>query len=127
MFTMANFSTCEICLKKKRELHLLATRVFTTKKKKFFTAPAADARSREILFNPARRFNEIDCVVTMFFKTGGNGQNVWIEDNIVCWEPCAFGQQIVSARANLDFALKIIRLSSFIERHYDGSGAVSPD
>ena len=63
----------------------------------------------------------------MFFQAGGNGQYVWIEDNIVRREVRAFCQHIVSARTDVDFSLEIVGLALLIERHHNGGRAISPD
>ena len=63
----------------------------------------------------------------MFFQAGGDGQNVRIEDDVIRWKRDLFGQKFVSARADVDLALKIVGLTLLVERHHDRSGAVASD
>ncbi len=61
----------------------------------------------------------------MFLQTGCNSENVWIEDDVARWKVSLFGQQFVSARANVDFALEIVRLAPFVESHHNHSRAIT--
>ena len=108
-------------------MHRFADGVVSAKRKRNVAYAAADARARKILFDPARRFDEIDRVIAMFFEPGGDGQNVRIENNVARREACLLGQEIVGARADLDFALQTIGLTLLIERHHDRGSAISPD
>ena len=108
-------------------MHRFAHGVVPAKRKRNVTYSAANSCPRQIFFDPARRFKEIDRVIAMFFQAGGNRQNVWIEDNVVCRKVCLCRQKLVSPRSDVDFALGIIRLAVLIECHDDRSRAVSPD
>ncbi len=62
----------------------------------------------------------------MLLQTGGDRENVRIEDDVVCRKFGAIGQKFVSARADVDLALQIVGLALFIERHHDHGCAVAP-
>ena len=59
-------------VKKESRVHRFAYGVISAKRKGNIAHSAADARAREILLDPARRFNEIHRVVAMLFQAGGN-------------------------------------------------------
>ena len=63
----------------------------------------------------------------MLVETCRDCQNIWIENDIVCGKPRALRQQFVGARADFAFTLEGVGLAFLIERHHDGSCAVSPD
>ena len=90
------------------------------------TPPLTRAPAK-VLFDPTRRFDEIDRVIAMFFETGGDGQNVWIKNNVVPRHVRLLGQEIVGARADFDLAFEGVGLAAFIERHHDNSRAITPD
>src|SRR5204863_8208211 len=101
--------------------------MFAAKRKLNFAAPATDARTWQILFDPARRFNEIEGVITVLVQTRRDCQNIWIEDNIGRWKLGPLRQQIVSARAAFACALEGVGLALLIACHHDGGCAISPD
>ena len=74
-----------------------------------------------------RCVDEVDCVIAVFFKTSGDSQNVWIENDVAARKPGALGQQFVSARADLDLTLERIGLAAFVKRHHDDGSPISPD
>ena len=47
---------------------------------------------REIRFDPARRFDEVDRVVAMFLQAGGNSENVRIENDVAWGKACLLRQ-----------------------------------
>ena len=111
----------------KSSVHRFAHGIVAAKRKRNIANAAADARTWQILFDPARRFNEIEGVITVLVQTRRDCQNIWIEDNIVRWKLGPLGQQIVSARADFAFALEGVGLALLIECHHDGGCAISPD
>src|SRR5438034_8946227 len=63
----------------------------------------------------------------MLLQTGCDRENVWVEDDVARWEIGLFGQQCVSARADVDLALEIIGLALLIERHHNDRCAITPN
>ena len=114
-------------MKEKRGMHRLAHGVVSPKRKGNVAYTAAHSDAGKILLNPAGRLDEIDRVITMFFQTGRNGQNVRIKDDVVSREICAASQEFVSARTNVDLTLKCIGLAALIKRHYDDGCAILPN
>ena len=108
-------------------MHRLAHGVVAAKRKRNVADAAANARTWQIFFDPARRFYEIVGVIAVLVESRRDCQNVWIENNVVCRKLCLLGQQIVSALADFDLALEGVGLAFLVERHHDGGCAVSPD
>src|SRR5207244_123970 len=63
--------------------------------------------------------------VSISLQTGGDRENVWIEDDVVRCEVGLLGEQFVSAGADVDLALEIVGLALFVKCHHDHSSAVS--
>ena len=74
------------CVIKKSGVHRFAHGVVAAKRKRNVADAAADARARQILFDPARRFDEIDGVIAVLVETRRDCQNVWIENDVVRWK-----------------------------------------
>ena len=114
-------------VKKKRRVHRLAHGVVSPKRKRNVAYTAAHARAWKIFFNPARRLDEIDRIVTMLLQTSCDSQDVWVENDIVRRETGALSQEFVSPRADVDLALECIGLALLIESHHDDGRAISPN
>src|SRR5437588_2720208 len=114
-------------MKQERGMHRLGHGIVAPKGKRNVADTAADARAEQILFDPACRFNEIDRIIAVFLQTGRDRENIRIEDDVVCWKIGAFGQNLVSAHADVDLTLEIVALALFIERHHDYGCAITPD
>jgi hypothetical protein len=61
-------------------------------------------------FDPAHRLNEIDRIIAVLLKSGGDGEHVGVENDVVRWKSSA-DQQFVGTRANLDAAREIVGLA----------------
>src|SRR5205807_2275765 len=83
---------------------LLAHGVYSPKRKRNVAYTAAHACAWKIFFNPARRLDEIDRIVTMLLQTSCDSQDVWVENDIVRRETGALSQEFVSPRADVDLA-----------------------
>ena len=86
---------------------------------------ARDLRVRQVFLDPARGVDEVDGVVVVLFDTGGDGKDIWIENDVFRREVQRIDQQVVGARANFDLALEGVGLPFFIEGHDDDGGAVA--
>ena len=86
---------------------------------------AADLHPRAGLLDLPRRLDEVLAVVVMFFEAGGNGQDVRVEDDVGRIDAGLFGQQLVGAGADLEFALDRVGLALLVERHHDHRRAVA--
>ena len=108
-------------------MHRLADGIVSAKRKGNIADPAAHARPGEILFNPARRLDEVDCVIAMLLETSRDREDIGVENDVVRGKPGVLGQQFVSARADLSLALNVVRLAALVERHHDHRRAVAPN
>src|SRR5205085_8982039 len=88
---------------------------------------SAHPRAGKIGLDPARRVYEVDRIIAMFLETCGHGQDVWIENDIVRLKTCTVRQQVVSSLANFHFALEVVSLSCFVERHHNDRRPVATD
>jgi hypothetical protein len=70
---------------------------------------------RQVLLDPAHRFDEIDGVVVVLGNAGGDGEDVRVEDDVFGREANA-QQQFVGALADFRLARKGVGLALFIER-----------
>ena len=55
----------------------------------------------------------------MLLDTGGDSENVRIENDVLRWESDFPGEDAVGARTDLDFAFDGVRLSLLVESHND--------
>ena len=108
-------------------MHRLAHGVVPAKRKRNIAETAARARARQVRFDPADRFDEIDRVVPVLFETGRDREHVRIENDVVRRNAGALGQEPVGARANVDPTLQAIGLPAFVECHHDHRRAVLPN
>ena len=100
-------------------------RVIATEAETHIRHAAAHFSIRQMLGDPARGVDEIDCVVVVLFNPGGDGKNIWIEDDVFGRELQGFGEQMVGALADFNFAFIGVGLPGFIERHHDDGGTVA--
>ena len=79
---------------------------------------------RQVFFYPARGVDEVYGVVVVFFYTGGDGKNIWVEDNILWSEADFVDKYVIRAFADFNLALKGIGLTFFIKGHDDRRSAI---
>src|SRR3546814_18905729 len=72
-----------------------------------------------------QRLDEIDRIIVMFLEPRRDGEDIGVEDDVLCREADA-GQQLVGALAYLDLAFFRVGLPNLVERHHDPRRAVSP-
>ena len=111
------------CVIKKCRMHSLAHRIVAAKGKGKVRNPARNLCVREILFDPAGSLYEIQCVAVVLFDSGGNCQNIWIENDIFCGES-AFNQKIVGAPRNCNLTFETCGLPLFVKQHHHCRSAV---
>src|SRR5215471_20969233 len=103
-------------------MHRLADDVVATEGEGDVADATADAGERQILFNPFGGADEVDRVVVVFFDAGGDGEDVWVEDNVLSGKADLPGENAVGTLANLDLAFESIGLTALIESHDDNCG-----
>ncbi len=106
-------------------VHGFAHHVVAAEREGYVADAAADFGERHALFDLAAGFDEVYRVVIMFFDTGGDGEDVGIEDNVLRIESYAVHEDIVCALADGDAFLEGIGLAVFIEGHYHNGCAVA--
>ena len=73
---------------------------------------------RQLAFDVFAGTDKVLCVVVMFFNTGSYGEDVRVKDDVFRREAHLFGQNVVGAAANLNFALAGVGLAHFIKGHH---------
>src|SRR5690606_1848692 len=71
----------------------------------------------QVVGNELTTVDEIHRVVIVFFNTGGHGEDVWVENNVLRREADFVDQYAVRAFADFVFARFGISLTLFIKRH----------
>jgi hypothetical protein len=102
----------------------LAHRVVAAEAERDVGDAAGNVRVRQVLLDPARRFDEIDGVVVVFRNAGGDGEDVRVEDDVFGRETDA-GEQIVGLAADFGLAREGVGLALLVEGHDDHRGAVA--
>src|SRR5215203_2559134 len=80
---------------------------------------AADQGVRQGLLNAASCLDVVDGVVVVLLDAGGDRENIGIEDYVLGRESHLFGQDTISAPADLDLPVCGIGLALLIERHHN--------
>lgn len=78
----------------------------------------------QCVFDDVGGFDEVDCIVVVFFDVGGDGEDVWIEDDVLWWEVDFIYQDVVGVCVDFDFVCVGIGLVVFVEGYYYGGGVV---
>ena len=73
----------------------------------------------------ARRLDEVHGVVVVLLDTGGDGEDIRIENNILRREADLLREYLVGAGTDVHLAPVGVRLAGFIEGHDDDRGAVT--
>src|SRR5882724_9896094 len=108
-------------------MHRFADDIVTAERKRNVADATADTREGKVLLDPFGRADEIDGVVIMFLDARGYGEDVGIENNVLCREADFLRQEAVGTLADLNLAFKVIGLAAFIKGHDDDGRAVTPD
>ena len=109
---------------KKYRVNRLAHRVVAAERERNVGDAAGDRCQRQVVLDPARRFDEIDGVIVVFGNAGSDGEHVGIENDVFGREAVA-DQQVIGALTDLDLALVSVRLASLVEGHDDDGGAIA--
>ncbi|MOA17810.1 hypothetical protein D3C78_1380790 [compost metagenome] len=80
---------------------------------------------RQLAFDVFTRANKILRIIVVLFNAGRDGENIRIENNVFGWEADLFGQNLVGASANLNFALAGIRLTDLVKGHHHDGRAIT--
>ena len=105
-------------------MHRFPYRVVPAERKRDITNAARHSGMRQVLLDPADRFDKIGRIVVVFLNTGCDSQDVRVENDVFRGEANLICKNPVSATANFDAAVERIGLSLFVEGHHDRSGTV---
>ena len=107
-------------------VHRLAHRVVASEGKREVRDAARDLHMGTLLANRACGVDEGFSIAVVFGNTGGNGQDIGVEDDRLGREPI-FGEEFVGSLGNLDFALVGVGLSPLVKEHHDGRCTIATD
>ena len=79
---------------------------------------------RQIVFDPARGFDEVHGVVVVLLNACADGEDVRIENDVLRREADFIHQNAIRAFANANFVRARRRLALLIERHHDDRRAI---
>ena len=111
-------------VEKKRAVHRLAHRIVAAETKRNIRHAAAHLRIRQVLFDPPRGLDEVHRVVVMLLDARADGEDVWIENDVLGWESDLVHEDAVRALADADFFRVGRRLPLLVECHHDDRRAV---
>ena len=101
----------------------------------FVVAPEAEADvahasthagSREVIFDPTGGADEVDRIIVVFFDSGGHGEDIGVENDVICREFDFLREDVVGPLADGNPAFEAVGLTLFVECHHDDSGAIGP-
>ena len=108
----------------KHGVNRLTHRVVAAKTK----ADVADATRHlcagQVVFNPTRGVDKVHRVVVVLFNAGGNGENIWVKNDVFWWKTQLIDQHPVGALANFNFSFVGVGLPFFVKSHDNGRRAV---
>src|SRR5215469_9628897 len=82
---------------------------------------------RQVGLDPARRVDKVNRVVVVLLHSRGNGQDVWVEDDVFRWKSHLVYQNPVSTLADANLVFVSRRLTLLIKSHHHYSGAILQD
>ncbi len=106
-------------------VHRLAHGLVAAKRERQIAHAAGDMGVGQLLADFARGLDEIDAVMIVLLDAGRDREHIGIEDDVLGREADLLGQDLVSARADLDLACEGVGLALFVEGHDHGRRAVA--
>ncbi len=79
----------------------------------------------QIALDPTHGLDEVQAVAVVVLDAGGDGEDVGVEDDVLGGKAAPVGEDAVGAGADLDPALKGVRLALLVEGHDDDGGAIA--
>lgn len=76
------------------------------------------------LFDDVGGFDEVYCVVVVFFDVCSDGEDVWVEDDVLWWEVDFVDQDVVGVGVDFDFVCIGVGLFGFVECYYYCRGVI---
>ncbi len=108
-------------------MNRLAHEVVAAEGKRQVADAAADLHAGTRRLDDSRGLDEVDRVLVVFLETGGDRQDVGVEDDVGRGEAGPLRQQPVGALTDGHLPFDRVRLTLLVERHHDDARAVPPD
>src|ERR1700689_3953576 len=93
--------------------------VIAAKAERYVGDAAAHLRMRQGGLDPTRSVDVVDRVVVVLLHSGGNGEDIGIEDDVFRRKADFVDENPVGALADADLSFVSRRLTLFIEGHHD--------
>ena len=105
-------------------VHRLAHRLVAAEGERQVGDAARNMRVRQFRADFSRRLDEGDAVAVVLLDAGRDGENVGVEHDVFRRKAGLFGQELVGARADRDFALERVGLALLVEGHHHDRRAI---
>ncbi len=99
-------------------VHSLTNGIVAAEREREVADAAADFGARAGSLDLAGGFYEVDRVFVVFLDTGGNGENIGVENDVRRVVAYFFDKDLVGALADVYFSLNRIGLALFVESHH---------
>src|SRR5579862_2674809 len=108
-------------------VHGLANRVVAAERERHVAHPATHERARQLGLEATRGLDESETVGVVLLDSGGDREDVGIEDDVVGRKPGTGSEQFVGAPADRYTPVDGVRLALLVERHHYRGGAVATE
>ena len=85
---------------------------------------AGDVTSRQVLADATGRFDEVDRVVVVFLDACSDGEDIGVKDDVFRRKADLVDQNTIGALADLELAIRRVRLTGFVKSHHHDGGAI---
>ena len=103
----------------------LTYRVITAERERHVGDAAGDQRMRQLACDVFAGADKVLRIVIVLFDTGRYRKDIGVKDDIFWREADLFGENFVSATANLNFAFAGVGLAHFVKGHHHYRGAIT--
>ena len=111
-------------LQQEHRVHRFAHGLVATERERQVRHAAGDVDVRQFVGDLLGRFDEVEAVAVVFLDTGGDREDVGVDDDVLGREPDLVDQEVIGAASDVDLALDGVGLADLVEGHHDHGGAV---
>ena len=111
-------------LEQEHRVHRFTHRLVAPERERQVRHTAGDVDVREFVGDLLRRLDEVEPVAVVLLDTGGDREDVGVDDDVLGREPDLVDQQVVGAPGDVDLAFDRVGLADLVEGHHDDGRAV---
>ena len=108
-------------------MHRLAQVVVAAEGEGEVAHAAADVGTRQVLANPARGLNKVECVGVVLLHAGGYGQYVRVKNDVMGVKVKLLCKQLIGSLTDAYLSLVSVGLSLLIKGHHHHGGTIALD